>query len=353
MGLADRLLAVALARIPVFPIHTPSESLPLNDVSRLRTLYPFMTIVPQVRFLDLIVAEAQRCPTFRLVMGARVEALVQDDKGHVHGVRYRAKDGWHEVRTQLVVGADGRSSRLRSLAGLEAVRAATPFDVLWFRLPRQQTDPPGGVYLGHGGWMALQDRGAQWQIGYTLAKGGYARLRALGLEALRRSVELQAPWLVGRTEALQDWNQTSVLAVESCRLRRWYRPGLLLIGDAAHTMSPVGGVGISVAIQDAAVASNVLGPRLRAGRVNMADLAAVQRRREWPVRIVQAYQGVVQKWLLAAADGRVPLGFRVQERIPILRHLAARIFGLGVWPVRLSPVPTRRPVELSPLPAEL
>jgi 2-polyprenyl-6-methoxyphenol hydroxylase-like FAD-dependent oxidoreductase len=357
MGLADRLLAVALARMPAFPVRTPSETVPQNDVSRLKTPYPFMTIVPQVRFLGLVVGEARRCPTFRLVMGARVEALVQDDDGHVRGVRYRARDGWHEVRTPLVVGADGRFSRLRGLAGLEPVRTASPIDILWFRLPREATDPAGGAYLGDGGWVALQDRGAQWQLGYSLAKGGYARLRAEGLAALRRSVELRVPWLAGRTDALRDWSQTSLLAVESCRLRRWYRPGLLLIGDAAHTMSPVGAVGISVALQDAAVASNVLGPRLRAGRVRVADLAAVQRRREWPVRLVQAYQGVVQGWLLATRRGeaarRVPLGFRLQARLPLLGDLAARIFGLGVWPVRLRPAPPPTPIPAarSPLPA--
>jgi 2-polyprenyl-6-methoxyphenol hydroxylase-like FAD-dependent oxidoreductase len=357
MGLADRLLAVALARVPAFPIRTPSETVPFNDVSRLRTPCPFHTVVPQVRFLGLVVDEARRCPTFRLVMGARVEALIQDDGGHVVGVRYRAKDGWHEVRTQLVVGADGRFSRLRGLAGLEPVRTASPFDLLWFRLPRQETDPAGGVYVGDGGHVAMQNRGAQWQVGYTLAKGDYARLRAQGLDALRRSVELRVPWLAGRTDALHDWSQTSLLAVESCRLRRWYRPGLLLIGDAAHTMSPVGAVGISVAIQDAAVASNVLGPRLRAGRVSVADLAAVQRRREWPVRIVQAYQRVMQGWLLATQRGvaarRAPLGLRVQARIPFLRSLSARIFGLGVWPIRLSPAPTPGPATLSLLPAQM
>jgi 2-polyprenyl-6-methoxyphenol hydroxylase-like FAD-dependent oxidoreductase len=355
MGLADRLLALALARMPAFPVRTPAETVPHVDVSRLRTPYPFMTVVPQVRFLGLVVDEARRCPIFRLVMGARVEALVQDDDGHVRGVRYRARDGWHEVRTQLVVGADGRFSRLRGLAGLEPVRTASPVDLLWFRLPRRETDPPAGVYLGDGGWIALQNRGAQWQAGYSLAKGGYARLRVQGLEALRRSVALRVPWLADRTDALRDWTQTSLLAVESCRLRRWYRPGLLLIGDAAHTMSPVGGVGISVALQDAAVASNVLGPRLRAGRVRVADLAAVQRRREWPVRIVQAYQRLVQGWLLATRRGvaarRVPLGFRLQARLPFLRDLAARIFGLGVWPVRLRPAPTPIPAALAPRPA--
>jgi len=361
LGLADRLLAVALARMPAFPVRTPSETVPQHDVSRLKTPYPFMTIVPQVRFLDLVVGEARRCPAFRLVMGARVEALVQDDDGRVRGVRYRARDGRHEVRTQLVVGADGRFSRLRGLAGLEPVRTASPVDILWFRLPREATDPAGGAYLGDGGWVALQDRGAQWQLGYSLAKGGYARLRAEGVEALRRSVALRVPWLGGRTDALRDWRQTSLLAVEACRLRRWYRPGLLLIGDAAHTMSPVGAVGISVALQDAAVAANVLGPRLRAGDVRVADLAAVQRRREWPVRLVQAYQGLVQGWMLStrrgATAGRVPLGFRILARLPFLGDLGARVFGLGVWPVRLSPSPTPAPPPTpapaahSPLPA--
>jgi 2-polyprenyl-6-methoxyphenol hydroxylase-like FAD-dependent oxidoreductase len=355
LGLADRLLAVALGRMPAFPVRTPSQTVPQHDVSRLRTPYPFMTLVPQRRLLDLVVGEARRCPTFRLVMGARVEALVQDEDGRVRGVRYRARDGWHEVRTHLVVGADGRFSRLRGLAGLEPVRSASPVDLLWFRLPRREADPPAGVYLGDGGSVALLNRGAQWQVGYSLAKGGYARLRAEGLEALRRSVALRAPWLAGRTDALQAWSQTSLLVVEACRLRRWYRPGLLLIGDAAHTMLPVGAVGITVALQDAAVASNVLGPRLRAGRVGVADLAAVQRRREWPVRIVQAYQRLVQGWLLATPRGaparRVPLGFRLQARLPIVGDLGARIFGLGVWPVRLTPAPPPGRPVFSPRPA--
>jgi 2-polyprenyl-6-methoxyphenol hydroxylase-like FAD-dependent oxidoreductase len=355
MGLAERVLGVALARLSAVAIHTPSGTLPHADISRLRTRYPFVTMVPQVQFLELIIEEAQRCPTFRLVMGARVEALLQDDDGHVRGVRYRAKDGSHAIQAQLVVGADGRSSRLRGLAGLEPVRTASTVDFVWFRLPRHATDPDGGVYVGHGGWTALLNRGAEWQVGYSLAKGSYARLRAQGLEALRRSVELRVPWLADRTDVLREWSQTSLLSVEVCRLRRWYRSGLLLIGDAAHTMSPLGGVGISEAIQDAVVASNVLGPLLRAGRVSVTDLATVQRRREWPVRIVQAYQRVVERWFLAPdpTTRRLTLGFRLQTRMPIMRNVAALIFGRGVWPVRLSPTPTPGRVELVGLPVQL
>jgi 2-polyprenyl-6-methoxyphenol hydroxylase-like FAD-dependent oxidoreductase len=258
------------------------------------------------------------------------------------------------VRAQLVVAADGRFSRVRSLAGLEAVRTPAAFDILWFRLPRRDDDPAPGIFVSNGGWTVLHNRGIDWQVGCTITKGSYARVRAEGLEAVRRLVVQRVPWLADRTNALHDWNQVSMLAVESSRLRRWYQPGLLLIGDAAHTMSSIGAVGITVAIQDAAVASNVLGPRLRAGRVSVADLAAVQRRREWPVRIVQAYQQLMQEWMLAAPgdDGaaRTPLGYRIQQRIPFLRHLGARIFGLGVWPVRLTLAPAPRMVEVSALP---
>ena len=354
MGLAERVLEVALARYPTGAPTTPSERASFPDVGRLKTPYPFMTYVPQVRFLRVIVEEGQRCPGFRLVMGGRVEALLEDDDGQVPGVRYRATDGWHEVRAQLVVAADGRFSRVRSLAGLDPMRTPAAFDILWFRLPRRDTDPAPGVFVSNGGWTVLHNRGTDWQVGCTIAKGSYPRVRAEGLEAVRRPITQRVPWLADRTDALRDWSQLSLLAVESSRLRRWYRPGLLLIGDAAHTMSPIGAVGITVAIQDAAVASNVLGPRLRAGRVSVADLAAVQRRRQWPVRIVQAYQQLMQDWMMAAPGGdgaaRMPLGYRVQQRIPFLRHVGARIFGMGVWPVRLSPAPALRLLEVPPLP---
>ena len=357
MGLAERVLAVAMAQYPTPNGRTRADKSAFPDVTRLKTPYPFMTVVPQARFLRVVVEEAQRYPTFRLVMGGRVEALVQGEDGHVRGVRYRAADGWHEAQAQVVVAADGRFSRVRSLAGLDPVRTPTAFDLLWFRLPRYEADPAPGVFVSHGGWMVLHNRGAEWQVGCTIAKGSYAQLRAEGLEPLRKLIALRVPWLADRTDALHDWSQASLLAVESSRLRQWYRPGLLLIGDAAHTMSPVGAVGISVAIQDAAVAANVLGPRLRSGSVRVGDLAAVQRRREWPVRIIQAYQQLMEGWMLATRGGpvvgRMALGYRIQQRIPFLRDLGARIFGLGVWPVRLAPAPSAAPVELSPVPVQM
>jgi 2-polyprenyl-6-methoxyphenol hydroxylase-like FAD-dependent oxidoreductase len=344
------VLEVALARYPAQGTTMTVDTASFPEIGRLKTPYPFMTFVPQVRFLGVIIQEAQRCPTFRLVMGGRVEALVRGDNGHVRGARYRASDGWHEVRAQLVVAADGRFSRVRSLAGLAPVRTPAAFDLLWFRLPRRETDPPPGVFASNGGWTVLHNRGTEWQVGCTIAKGSYPRVRAEGLDVVRGATAQRVPWLLDRTDALRDWNQVSLLAVESSRLRRWYQPGLLLIGDAAHTMSSIGAVGITVAIQDAAEASNLLGPRLRAGRVSVADLAAVQRRRELSVRIVQAYQLLMQRWMMAPSDdaGRLPLGYRVQQRIPFLRHLGARIFGLGVWPVRLNRAPTAQTPEAPP-----
>jgi 2-polyprenyl-6-methoxyphenol hydroxylase-like FAD-dependent oxidoreductase len=339
MGLGPALLGQALSTHATFPLHTAEQTLPFLDVSRLRTPYPFIAMVPQSRFLELVVNEADKLPTFERVMGARVESLLHDASGAVTGVGYRnALDNTAStLEARLVVAADGRFSRVRTLANLTPRRQASPFDLLWFRLPRRPTDRGGGVYVGRGGWLVLLNRDTEWQIALSLPKGGYAQLRARQPKDLHHILANCVPWLADRADSLTDWSQTSLLSVEVNRVPHWYAPGLLLIGDAAHTMSPVAGVGITLAIQDAVVAANVLGPRLvRHQPVRQADLKNIQRQREWPVRTVQAYQGIAHRWLAACRDGRPPLPLRAQARFAPMRTLAARVFGLGVVVVRLE-----------------
>jgi 2-polyprenyl-6-methoxyphenol hydroxylase-like FAD-dependent oxidoreductase len=273
-------------------------------------------------------------------MGARAEKLVEEN-GEVRGVYYRGQDGWHELRALLTVAADGRFSRVRRLAGFEPIKTAPPMDVLWFRLPRMAGDPEeSGGRISGGHFLAVLNRHDYWQVGYSIPKGGYQQIRKAGLDALRQEIaRIEPPW-ADRLETLREWKQISVLSVESNRLPRWYRPGLLLIGDAAHVMSPVGGVGINYAIQDAVVAANVLGEKLKAGKVSMRDLALVQRRREWPTRVIQGFQSIMQKQTVGKAftshkPFTIPLFLRFLSRLPVLRTLPARFIAFGIWPVHV------------------
>ncbi len=339
LGLADRLLQLPHAKIHQIKVRTlAARSITLADFSHLHTRYPYITMLPQARFLEFIAAEAQKYPNFQLIMGANVQELIQED-GIIRGVRYRGSGGWHEIRAILTVGADGRHSRLRQLANLESIQTSPPMDVLWFRLPKKPEDllEVGIGRIGRGRIVAMLDRGQQWQIAYVIPKGGYHEIRAAGLGALRKSLVEVVPELQDRVEYLQDWSQIAFLSVESNRLKRWYRPGLLLIGDAAHTMSPVGGVGINYAIQDAVVASNVLSKPLQQGRIELSDLAKVQQQRELPTRFIQALQSFVQQRLLK----RVLTSDRLLQlpawlRLPWWRHLAARIIAYGIFPARVK-----------------
>lgn len=278
MGLADRLL-----QLP----HTKLQSITLRGIdgkvifspsfSGLKTDFPYVTVMPQVRFLDFIVAEAKQYPSFQLVLGANVQELIEEN-GVVRGVRYRGHGGWHEVKAQVTIGSDGRHSRLRELAGLETIPTSAPMDVLWFRLPRLPEDPEGlNGRVGQGRMVVLLDRSEQWQIGYIIPKGEYQQVRKAGLETLRQHIVEILPEFQERVQQLQDWHQIAFLSVESSYVRRWYRPGLLLIGDAAHVMSPVGGVGINYAIQDAVVTANHLSQPLKNKLVKVNNLAAIQR----------------------------------------------------------------------------
>ena len=344
IGLAERLLSLRHAKIDRLSIQTPEESLQLIDLRRLRTPYPYITLIPQVDFLDFITAEAKRYPHFQLQMGANVQELVKKN-GHVRGVRYRTVNGdWHEVRAQLTIGADGRFSRLRRLAKLKPQTSQPPMDMLWFRLPRQPDDPVDAgatLRIGQGRLLVLQNRYAHWQIGYAILKDSYSHVRAAGLEALQRSVSELVPWTHDRVDQLSNWQDIAVLSVGADRLSQWYQAGLLLIGDAAHVMSPVGGVGINYAIHDAVVAANILARPLRSRAVQERHLADIQRQREWPTRVIQTFQAQIQQRLIApalrgSASFRLPLSMRLVPRIPLLRTLPAALIAFGPKRVRVE-----------------
>ncbi|MDT7808471.1 MAG: hypothetical protein QOJ70_2284 [Acidobacteriota bacterium] len=334
LGLAERLHEFPHAKIHTGALMMTQGPVTLADFRRLKTRFPYIMMLPQKDFLAFIVGEAKRYPSFRLLMGARVEALIEEG-GVVRGVRCEGPDGPVELRAELTVGADGRGSRLRHLGHFEQVKTSPPMDILWFRVPRHAEDPDGGLaFFGGGHMLVMLNRGEQWQAAYVILKGSSSQVRAAGLDALRKSLADVVPQYAARFEHLEDWKQVSMLSVESSRVTRWFKPGLLLIGDAAHVMSPVGGVGINYAIQDGVVAANVLAEPLGSGTLKTEDLREVQRQREWPTRLIQSVQTRIQKRVIAAAlDPRntfkVPFAFRLLLRIPILRDLPARVIGFG------------------------
>ena len=346
LGLADRLLELRHTEARSFTLQTVTGPFTPIDFSRVDTKFPYITVMPQTSFLEFITGEAKRYPNFRLVMEARVRELVEEN-GVVRGVRYESEDGSHEVRSILTVGADGRGSRVRRLAGFEPVKTSPPMDVLWFKLPREKGDPEGLVgRFGRGHIAVMLDRHDYWQAGYVIPKGTFPELRREGIESLHRGFADLIPEYAGRIEHVKDWKQASLLSVESSICPRWYRPGLLLIGDAAHVMSPVAGVGINYAIQDAVAAANVLSGPLKESQERLVDLdtrylAGVQRRRELPTRLIQRFQALIQQRVLAPAlrsNERFapPLFLRLLLRVPVLGNIPSRIVAFGFWPVRVK-----------------
>src|SRR6266699_2947703 len=343
LGLADRLLQLPHTKFNL--VVPPAAGAQMRfDLQDLKTKFPYIAMMPQTRFLEFITGEAQRFPSFRLTMGARVEELLEED-GQVRGVRYRAHDGWHEVRSLLVVGTDGRFSRLRKLAGFEPIASSPPMDVLWLRLSRKPDDPHGLMgRFGRGRALICLEREDHWQIGYIIGKGTYQQVHATGLEALRQAIAETAPDFADRVAELKDWKQVSMLSVEANRLPRWHRPGLLLLGDAAHVMSPAGGNGINYAIMDAVAAANILSAPLQAGQVTVAYLARVQRRREWPTRVIHAIVHLMPERLLKAAlDPTGSFTFPSFLGWPLVRKLVPLLFGFGIRPEHVQQQARRGP----------
>ena len=337
LGLAEGLLDLEHTKAPRIEARLPGRTVTVADLSHLKTRYPFITFMPQWDFLDYVTGEAKRYPNFRLEMNAEAKDLILED-GIVRGVRYETPQGPCEARALLTVAADGRSSPFREQAGLKMVRTSPPIDVLWFRLSRRDGDPEDTFgYAGGGRFMVVINRGEYWQIAYVIRKGDYQKVREDGLEDFRRSVGETIPDLADRTWELQDWEAVKLLSVQADRLRRWHRPGLLCIGDAAHAMSPVGGVGINLAIADAVAAANALAGPLGEGRVHSRDLIAVQLRRELPTRAIQAFQSFAQRRVVSSSLGpdgapSIPVPARMLLSLRPVRDLAARIIAFGIWP---------------------
>jgi 2-polyprenyl-6-methoxyphenol hydroxylase-like FAD-dependent oxidoreductase len=313
------------------------------DFSGIKVRAPYIAIMPQWDFLDFLARRGARYPTFSLKMNAEVTGIIEEN-ARVVGVTATTPRGPLEVRADLVIAADGRHSLVREKAGLAIDDLGAPMDVLWFSIPRKPSDPEDTMGRFDAGRILVAiNRGDYWQMGYVIPKGTLDDLRQHGLSEFRATILRMAPYLADRVAGLDDWEKIKLLTVRVNRLKQWHRPGLLCIGDAAHAMSPVGGVGINLAVQDAVAASNILAGPLAARQVSEADLARVQKRREFPTRVTQGFQVLVQNRvltrLLSGAPIKTPLVLKLLQRHPFLRGLPARFLGIGVRPEHVRTAP--------------
>ncbi|GAO38494.1 putative oxidoreductase [Sphingomonas changbaiensis NBRC 104936] len=333
LRLLDAFLQRPHDEVQTLTARVANRRITIADTRHLPVKCPFIALMPQWDFLDFLADEARKYPTFALRMEAEATDLLFDGD-RVAGVRLASGE---EVRARLTIAADGRRSVLRDKAGLPKRDLGAPIDVLWFRLPkgRSSQNMTGGTF-GKGTLVVQLDRGDYWQCAYVVAKGGAEALKARGIEAFRRGVGEAAPELADVVGTLTDWDQVKLLSVSLDRLEQWSRPGLLAIGDAAHAMSPVGGVGINLAIQDAVAAANILAAPMARGEPVDALLPKVQERRIMPVRVTQAAQKAVHERLLKplieskAMVDEVPFVLRLFDWFPLLRRIPARLVGLGI-----------------------
>jgi 2-polyprenyl-6-methoxyphenol hydroxylase-like FAD-dependent oxidoreductase len=337
LGLLGEFLRLPHQRLDHLSVQIGDSRLRMVDLTHLPTRCKFIALMPQWDFLDFLAKQARRYPSFDLHLRAETTDLLIESQ-RIVGVRARTPAGELNLRAGLVVGCDGRHSTVRSCSGLESVEHGAPMDVLWFRVSRKASDAAETFgHFGAGGLLVRLNGGDYWQCAYVIPKGSVERIRAAGIEAFRRGVVALSPSLADRMGELQSFDDVKLLSVRVDRLRKWWRPGLLLIGDAAHAMSPIGGVGINLAVQDAVAAANALGAPLRAGEVTTEDLEAVQRRRAWPARVTQRVQLIMQDRIVTPAlrstrSPKPPLLFKLLDAVPVLQRLPARMLALGFRP---------------------
>jgi len=336
LGLLDEFLKQPHQEVRELRGVINGQVVPIADFSKLPTRCKFIAFMPQWDFLNFLSGHAKRFPSFQLHMKTEVvDLLIENDR--VVGVRAKTPLGEMDVHADLVIGADGRHSVTHTRAGFKQCEFGVPIDVLWMRISKKKDDPEQSFgFFQHGKLLVMLDRGDYWQCGFVIPKGGFEEIKARGLPQFQNDVVSFAGFLHGRASELDGWSKIKLLTVQINRLRDWCRDGLLCIGDSAHAMSPAGGVGINLAIQDAVATANLLAEKLRNGPVSVDDLRQVQLRREWPTRLIQGMQVFIHRRVVT---GRVsgnkrslPFIVRLLEWFPILRQLPARFIGIGPRP---------------------
>jgi 2-polyprenyl-6-methoxyphenol hydroxylase-like FAD-dependent oxidoreductase len=356
LGLLDEFLKLPHQEIREVGGQIGDDFIPLADLTHLPTHCKFLGFMPQWDFLNFFAEQGKKYPQFHLMMKAEVTDLVIEGNT-VAGVKAITPTGEIEVHATLTVGADGRSSIVRERAGLQVLSLGAPIDVLWFRVSRKSSDP--GQVLGRfipGKILVMLNRDEYWQCAFVIGKGAFEEIKRRGIEDFRADIVSVAPFLESRVAEVNDWDQIKLLTVLVDRLRKWYRPGLLCIGDAAHAMSPVGGVGINLAIQDAVAAANMLAHPLAENYVSLSHLQKLQWRREFPTKVTQWAQVQVQERILSAVLAtqqkvQAPWFLRLFKRFPVLRRIPARLIGVGVRPEHVKTLessPASRTSDISP-----